>query len=145
MNDNEDEFGIFVASGDFDSNGISDLVVGSPKNDLEAVGDAGLVYVGTFADSDGDGLPDVVEEEFGTDPQDADSDGDGMDDGEERVAGTDPLDSTSSIRITEVAYDFGLDVFVRWMSVPGRSYGVERSMDGIETQHGPVYRRVTPP
>jgi hypothetical protein len=48
-------------------------------------------------DSDGDGLPDVLEEELGTDPDLADSDSDGYTDFEEHDAGTDPLDSASVI------------------------------------------------
>ncbi len=34
-------------------------------------------------DSDGDGLPDFLEEKYGTDPKNADTDGDGIDDGQE--------------------------------------------------------------
>ncbi|EYF07083.1 isopeptide-forming domain-containing fimbrial protein [Chondromyces apiculatus] len=36
-----------------------------------------------FPDSDGDGIPDNIEEQIGTDPQDADSDDDGVPDGQE--------------------------------------------------------------
>ena len=46
---------------------------------------------GTFADFDGDGLVDVVERVYGTDPGVADSDGDGTNDGDEVFLGTDPL------------------------------------------------------
>ena len=46
-------------------------------------------------DSDGDGVPDHVERERGTDPNDPDSDGDGLDDGEELRYGADPLDPDS--------------------------------------------------
>jgi len=46
-------------------------------------------------DSDGDGVTDVVELEWGGDPYDPDSDGDGWDDGEELDLGTNPLDSSS--------------------------------------------------
>ena len=41
-------------------------------------------------DTDGDGLNDDAEIEFGTDPNNPDSDGDGLNDGEEFDAGTDP-------------------------------------------------------
>ncbi len=47
--------------------------------------------VSAAADSDGDGLLDVDEAAYGTDPTVADSDGDGALDGAEVVAGTDPL------------------------------------------------------
>jgi hypothetical protein len=42
------------------------------------------------ADSDGDGVPDSVEERDGTDPNNADSDGDGLDDGREKEIGANP-------------------------------------------------------
>lgn len=43
-------------------------------------------------DFDHDGLPDLVEDVYGTDPTNADSDGDGIADGAEVDQGTDPLD-----------------------------------------------------
>ena len=47
-------------------------------------------------DTDGDGLPDALEEEIGTDPEAADTDGDGLSDYEEIfITGTDPLNSSS--------------------------------------------------
>ncbi len=46
-------------------------------------------------DSDGDGLADAAEEQYGTDPNDPDSDNDGLTDGEEVELGTDPLDPDS--------------------------------------------------
>jgi hypothetical protein len=47
-------------------------------------------------DSDNDGLPDGLEIEFGTDPNDPDSDDDGLSDSEEiNVFGTDPNDPDS--------------------------------------------------
>lgn len=44
-------------------------------------------------DSDGDGLTDVQEATFGTDPGNGDTDGDTVNDSNEVAAGTDPLDS----------------------------------------------------
>ena len=44
-----------------------------------------------YADSDNDGLTDIVEDGAGTDPNNPDSDGDGLTDGEETYYGTDPL------------------------------------------------------
>jgi hypothetical protein len=46
-------------------------------------------------DSDLDGLTNLEEQSAGTDPHNADSDGDGASDGEEVAAGTDPMDSSS--------------------------------------------------
>ena len=46
-------------------------------------------------DSDNDGIPDIVEEEQGTDPESSDSDGDGIDDNTEADNGTDPSNPDS--------------------------------------------------
>ena len=46
-------------------------------------------------DSDGDGLPDALEAEIGTDPNSVDSDNDGINDGIEAMLGLDPLSSDS--------------------------------------------------
>ena len=46
-------------------------------------------------DSDNDGIPDIVEEEQGTDPENSDSDGDGIDDNTEADNGTDPSNPDS--------------------------------------------------
>jgi hypothetical protein len=43
-------------------------------------------------DSDGDGLTDCEERQFGSDPDDPDTDSDGLDDREEKALGTDPND-----------------------------------------------------
>jgi hypothetical protein len=43
-------------------------------------------------DTDGDGVPDDVERDLGTDPNNPDTDGDGLPDGEELRYGADPLD-----------------------------------------------------
>ena len=62
---------------------------------------AGLAKLGTFAlyeivDTDGDGLPDDVEQDvYGTDPLLADTDADGISDDVELEAGTDPTASDS--------------------------------------------------
>jgi hypothetical protein len=61
----------------------------------------------------------------GVDPQ-ADPDGDGMSTGGEYLAGTDPTDGDSALAFTAVAWLSGT-VQVRWRSVQGRSYAVQRS------------------
>ena len=48
-------------------------------------------------DSDGDGPSDALENELGTDPDNADSDGDGYGDGDEYGAGSDPTDENDVI------------------------------------------------
>ncbi len=54
---------------------------------------------GDESDSDGDGLNDEQETQFGLDPANADMDGDGVTDGQEIIDGTDPR--TADIAITE--------------------------------------------
>ena len=46
-------------------------------------------------DPDGDGLTNLQEQDYGTDPQQADPDGDGLEDDEEIAHGTDPFDADS--------------------------------------------------
>ena len=128
---NSDEFGAVVALGDFDANGLADLALAAPGENLNSLGDVGAVYVGTFADSDGDGLADIAETgALGTDPMLSDTDGDGMRDGAEIDAGTDPLDPRSNLRIVTVGHspESG-QVDLSCSSVPGRRYRVERRQD----------------
>lgn len=55
-------------------------------------GNAKLIpFPGTTPDSDGDGISDAEEAEYGTDPNNADTDGDGIDDAQEIAYGLDPL------------------------------------------------------
>jgi len=126
---NSDEFGSAAAAGDFDANGLADLALAAPGENLLGAADAGAVYVGTFADGDGDGLADTAEEgELGTDPTRADSDGDGMGDGAEIDAGSDPLDPQSVLRILSIEWGAATgNVSLKWSSVQGRFYRVERS------------------
>lgn len=52
-------------------------------------------------DSDGDGVSDIDEATYGTDPNNPDTDGDGLGDGVEILAGTDPRDRASRIPDTD--------------------------------------------
>ncbi len=71
---------------DTDDGGVDDgAEVTNELDPLDPADDAG------FIDSDGDGLPDALEEALGTDPNDPDTDGDGIEDGDE-VNGTGPLE-----------------------------------------------------
>lgn len=54
-------------------------------------------------DSDGDGIPDVIESQLGTDPTKTDTDGDGFPDGIEIAYGLDPKRSDAGVEIVYVA------------------------------------------
>ena len=69
---------------------MKDLGLGITNNDLAKISVAKFDY-GNLEDSDGDGLPDLIENSLKTDPQKADSDNDGYNDGEEIYNGYNPL------------------------------------------------------
>jgi hypothetical protein len=87
------------------------------------------------ADTDGDGLPNDYESEYGFDPNAAtdgaaDSDGDGRSNRDEFAAGTDPNDPASRLLSSlEIAVD---GFTVRFNTVPGHLYTVQR-IDDITT------------
>ena len=81
---------------------------------------------GTELDSDHDGLPDVVENVYGTDPTNPDSDGDGIPDGAEVDAGTNPLDGRAVI--TGV---------IATVKTPGAAVDVAAANDLVVTAEGP--------
>ena len=62
----------------------------------DEIGGGGGADIGQSLDSDGDGLPDAVESQYGTDPLDPDTDKDTMSDGWEVANGLNPLDNGES-------------------------------------------------
>ncbi|MGI9239751.1 MAG: hypothetical protein ACR2RV_03060 [Verrucomicrobiales bacterium] len=81
-------------------------------------------------DTDGDGLSDELEEDFGTDPLNPDTDGDGQGDGAEvNSAGTDPTNPLSVFKVLGIRRVTGNAIELRWSSVPGKSYAVDASTD----------------
>jgi subtilisin family serine protease len=82
-------------------------------------------------DTDNDGMPDNWEKLHfsGLSVADADSDfdDDGFPDVSEHHAGTDPRDSNSSLRFETPIDVKNETVLLRWQSVPGRRYRVEKS------------------
>jgi hypothetical protein len=84
------------------------------------------------ADSDGDGIPDAWEIQYGLDPNNPadallDSDSDGMSNLEEYLSGTDPTDSQSRFAIIRITTDDLDGTLIEWSGVEGQLYSVERS------------------
>ena len=81
-----------------------------------------------LTDTDGDGLPDSWETEFGFNSADAndaalDGDGDGMTNEQEYIAGTDPTDARSYLRIE--ALTGNADATLTFGAVSNRTYAVQ--------------------
>ncbi|MCZ7591638.1 MAG: hypothetical protein M5U15_05570 [Kiritimatiellae bacterium] len=104
-------------------------------------------------DTDGDGIPDVVDPDsdndglsdvdellgtyFGgvaTDSKNHDTDGDGMSDYGELESGTNPDDEASVFRITQITPISPTEVRIRFNSIGGRQYELFRAtnMDGLD-------------
>ena len=99
-------------------------------NTLETRFDIASLYQAD-PDSDGDGLWDDWEltyfESLNEAGRSTDHDGDGFTDASEFAAGTDPTDGASLLRFSMPIAVKNETVVLRWDSVPGRRYRVERS------------------
>ena len=78
------------------------------------------------------------EQAAGATKPDADPDGDGMSNWNEYLVGTNPSDAASVLAITEAALGGGSHYVVRWPSVAGRVYAVERSTNLAAGAFAPV-------
>jgi formylglycine-generating enzyme required for sulfatase activity len=99
------------------------------------------------ADTDSDGLPDWWENWYfasvdACDPS-GDNDNDGMHNWQEFVSGTDPTAAGSLLRIDVVSAP--PDFQIRWPSVQGRLYSVERSTNAVNYSAIAVDVLATPP
>lgn len=87
------------------------------------------------SDSDHDGMPDGYEETNGLNPFFADDgladrDGDGLSNGAEFYLGTNPQDAQSKFSIDELTMpEAGGQLTLKWPSVAGRTYILEKSSD----------------
>jgi subtilisin family serine protease len=91
----------------------------------------GRLNVLRSVDADGNGLPDWWEQEYfgqltGTDPA-ADPDHDGASNLAEWLAGTNPTDASSCLRVFAESADLTSGFTVRWPSVEGKTYRLERA------------------
>jgi hypothetical protein len=95
------------------------------------IANGNLFAVESSADANGDGLPDAWQERqlppTANGPED-DADGDGISNLAEFHAGTDPMNSASVTRILSVQIR-GTDIAVRFTSVAGKRYRLERTRD----------------
>lgn len=92
----------------------------------------------SLEDSDGDGMPDIVEEVYGTDPFNPDTSGDGVSDGERFLEGCDPrrqgcvpLDSTGDGMTDIEKCAWGLEPFILDTSGDGMPDG-EKIRKGLD-------------
>ncbi len=147
------------------------VIVRNLANPVGGVASA-LANVSTTSDSDGDGLTDAWEIQYGLDPASAadgliDTDGDGVRNVDEYVAGTDPNDPASFLRVEASATDIGA-VAINFGAIAGHTYTIQyredfenaawkrltdvpaRAFDGVERVSDPAfgagryYRVVTP-
>ena len=81
--------------GDYDADGVAD-------DDELAAGLNPLWSLDSRIDYDGDGLPWIMEREWGTDPFNPDSSGSGSSDAEDILAGLDPLDPDDSLPVDQL-------------------------------------------
>ncbi|WP_367873632.1 M6 family metalloprotease domain-containing protein [Luteolibacter sp. Populi] len=138
-----------AASGSTDQRGAPRI--SGPAADLGAV-EAVAFSTLPLADTDADGIPDLLEPalglDLGTDDSAVDSDGDGATDARELADMTDPADSGSYLRITSFELTPGFDPFthplvsISFPTFPGLSYHIEADPDADFT--GPGYRIVVP-
>ena len=94
-------------------------------------------------DTDGDGVPDLNEEQDGTDPENPDTDGDGIPDGEELNHGLDPLNSSSAFEPNDLivvgfneadSANASITPFYRWYTFDqylNGSWGLNQSAYGL--------------
>lgn len=124
------DFPVFLAPTNFVTNQTWRVVVRNLAN--QALTANAAFQVTTVPDSDGDGIPDNYEIQFGLDEQsaadrDLDSDGDGMTNWEEFQAGTDPDDPGSLLRIESLEHSALTSL--SFEAVPSRTYTVEFADD----------------
>ncbi len=120
------------------------------RNDTNAVLSISNIVMEVSSDPDGDGLDTDAETALGTDPLNHDSDGDGisdgdevntthtnpfepdsngdgMNDGQEQRCGTNPTNAADRLEIVETAGDPVQGFTLKWKSVAGKQYSVNRS------------------
>lgn len=88
---------------DMEKDGYLSLYITAKKDDTSIIS-FNPILVSASLDSDGDGLTDLKEAIYGTDPKNKDSDGDGVSDADEIAKGTNPLDKTNNSKLSKPHY-----------------------------------------
>ena len=102
-------------------------------------GDGTLDYLDP--DDDGDGLKDLDEPPFSTDPKDSNTDGDPVNDGDEFIADTDPTDPNSFWQLTAISNVTSKTIYFE--SSSNRIYTLQQSVDLRDSTWATVGPEVT--
>ncbi len=103
------------------------------KNLASPAGVTANVNITVLPDTDGDGLPDAWETQYGLNPVSAldaalDKDGDGMSNRAEYIAGTDPADAASYLKVEQMAVDAG-EATISFLAQASKTYTVQYKDD----------------
>jgi pimeloyl-ACP methyl ester carboxylesterase len=96
------------------------------------------------ADTDGDGVSDGDEVNiYHSDPLNPDSDGDGVPDGAELRSGTSPTNALDKLAITDIRAIEAAGLTLKWLSVTGKNYRVNRWTNLVEDSYTTVSNAVS--
>jgi len=134
------DFGAVAATADWLITGLplsigTNAITVSGSNNLNSA-TSKVVSIIRESDSDGDGIPDMWEEDFFGSvtnvDQTTDWDIDGFIDLHEFLAGTDPIDTNSFLRVVENVSSPSSGIVIQWPGVSGKSYALSKTTNILE-------------